>query len=77
MVDFALQTSLIMQLVWFRNRREKSAKLRKHTHTHMHTHTHAHTHTHTHTHNDCRRNWVLVLGWKYWEKTCSQFGFKR
>ena len=34
------------------------------THT-THTHTHTHTTHHTHTHNDCSRNWVLTLGWKY------------
>ena len=31
------------------------------------THTHTHTRTHAHNVNDCSRNWVLMLGWKYCE----------
>ena len=63
-----------------KNNKKKKKTHYKHTHTHTYTHTHTHTRTHTHTHartharthacthNDCSRNWVLILGWKYWEK---------
>ena len=46
---------------------KRKKKERKKAH-YQHAHTHTHARTHTRTHNDYSRNWVLILGWKYWVK---------